>query len=211
MTLTQDGDEKGEAAAADPAAARLYDVRLVPHRSMNAANFRVLMLVFGAAGLFTSLPFVDRWARGRSPASWASTWRSCISPSAPTSMPQEPTRTSWSPRWNCCSRRSAPRGSGASFGSSRLDAARHGETRGVRRHAPGFAFARAKRRGGGVPRRRCQGGPRLGPGQGPERGQAWAAIFLKPVATCSNAPSLRVARSRRCARRWPRAGPSPTA
>lgn len=44
--------------ASDPAAERLFDVRLMPHRSMTPANFRVLMLAFGAAGLFTSLPFV---------------------------------------------------------------------------------------------------------------------------------------------------------
>ena len=44
--------------ASDPAAERLYDVLLMPHRSMTRANVRILMLVFGAAGIFTSLPFV---------------------------------------------------------------------------------------------------------------------------------------------------------
>ena len=59
MTPPQDRDhDDGEGSALDPAAERLFDVRLVPHRSLSAGNFRILMLVFAAAGVFTSLPFL---------------------------------------------------------------------------------------------------------------------------------------------------------
>ena len=44
--------------ALDPATERLFDVRLVPHRSLSASNFRILMVVFAAAGVFTSVPFI---------------------------------------------------------------------------------------------------------------------------------------------------------
>ena len=60
MTPPQDSHRDHEAAgsALDPAAECLFDVRLVPHRSLSAGNFKVLMLVFAAAGVFTSLPFL---------------------------------------------------------------------------------------------------------------------------------------------------------
>lgn len=45
-------------SSTDPSTERLYDVRLVPHRSLTASNFKILMVVFAAAGVFASLPFV---------------------------------------------------------------------------------------------------------------------------------------------------------
>ncbi len=60
MTPPQDSDTDGTSGGPvfDPSAERLFDARLVPHRSLSAGNFRVLMLVFAAAGIFTSVPFV---------------------------------------------------------------------------------------------------------------------------------------------------------
>ena len=59
--MERDEDDDRDRAVrpmADPSAERLFDVRLVPHRSLSLGNFRLLMLVFGGAGLFTSIPFV---------------------------------------------------------------------------------------------------------------------------------------------------------
>ncbi len=60
MTPPQNSDTDHGAPGSDPdpSAERLYDVRLVPHRSMSTGNVRILMLVFAAAGVFTSIPFV---------------------------------------------------------------------------------------------------------------------------------------------------------
>ena len=60
MAPAQDNDRDHDAAGSDfdPSAERLFDVRLVPHRSLSAGNFRILMLVFAAAGVFTSVPFI---------------------------------------------------------------------------------------------------------------------------------------------------------
>lgn len=59
MTPPDDREmDLGTVEAFDPAAERLFDVRLVPHRSLSSSNFRILMLVFAAAGVFTSLPFI---------------------------------------------------------------------------------------------------------------------------------------------------------
>ena len=41
-----------------PASMRLFDVRLAPHRSLTAANFRLLMALFGLVSVATSVPFV---------------------------------------------------------------------------------------------------------------------------------------------------------
>ena len=56
--LDQGGSDFAGDLALDPAVERLFDVRLVPHRSLTAGNFRILMLVFVAASVFTSVPFV---------------------------------------------------------------------------------------------------------------------------------------------------------
>jgi uncharacterized membrane protein len=37
---------------------RIFSARLTPHRSLSRSNFRLLLIVVGAAGLFTALPFV---------------------------------------------------------------------------------------------------------------------------------------------------------
>ena len=64
MTPPQDSDLDQGASdmaadpAPDPSSERLFDVRLVPHRSLTAGNFRILIMVFAAAGVFTSVPFV---------------------------------------------------------------------------------------------------------------------------------------------------------
>ena len=60
MAPAQDNDRDHDGAGSDfdPSAERLFDVRLVPHRSLSAGNFRILMLVFAAAGVFTSVPFI---------------------------------------------------------------------------------------------------------------------------------------------------------
>ena len=42
----------------DPGSARLLDVRIVPHRSLTAANFRLLMALFALVSVATSVPFV---------------------------------------------------------------------------------------------------------------------------------------------------------
>ncbi len=42
----------------DPTDQRLLDVRLVPHRSLTPAHFRVLMGVFTMVGTVSSLPFI---------------------------------------------------------------------------------------------------------------------------------------------------------
>lgn len=47
-----------DTTALDPAEARLLDIRIVPHRSLNAANFRVLMGVVCIAGAASSVPFL---------------------------------------------------------------------------------------------------------------------------------------------------------
>lgn len=41
-----------------PASMRLFDVRISPHRSLTAANFRVLMALFVVVSIATSIPFV---------------------------------------------------------------------------------------------------------------------------------------------------------
>lgn len=56
--LDQDASGSAEVPAHDPAAERLFDMHLVPHRSLTTGNFRILMLVFAAAGVFTSVPFI---------------------------------------------------------------------------------------------------------------------------------------------------------
>ncbi len=53
-----DLDHDAPGSMLNPALERLFDVRLVPHRSLSTGNFRILMLVFAAVGVFTSLPFV---------------------------------------------------------------------------------------------------------------------------------------------------------
>lgn len=58
MPPAHDGRLAEGCGGSDPTVERLYDVRLVPHRSLSVANFRTLMVVVAAAGLFTSLPFV---------------------------------------------------------------------------------------------------------------------------------------------------------
>ena len=45
-------------ASPSPPDRLLFDVRLVPHRSLGASQFRVLMGVFALAGTVSSLPFV---------------------------------------------------------------------------------------------------------------------------------------------------------
>ena len=42
----------------DPSARRLLDMRIRPHRSLTAANFRLLMIVFSLVGIVSSLPFI---------------------------------------------------------------------------------------------------------------------------------------------------------
>ena len=42
----------------DPNARRLLDVRIRPHRSLSAANFRLLMIMFAMIGVVASLPFI---------------------------------------------------------------------------------------------------------------------------------------------------------
>ena len=42
----------------DPNARRLLDVRIRPYRSLTAANFRLLMIVFSLVGIVASLPFI---------------------------------------------------------------------------------------------------------------------------------------------------------
>jgi uncharacterized membrane protein len=37
---------------------RIFSARLTPHRSLTRANFRLVLILVGAAGLFTALPFV---------------------------------------------------------------------------------------------------------------------------------------------------------
>jgi uncharacterized membrane protein len=37
---------------------RIFSARLTPHRSLTRANFRMVLILVGAAGLFTALPFV---------------------------------------------------------------------------------------------------------------------------------------------------------
>ncbi|MDB5642979.1 MAG: hypothetical protein JWN07_2296 [Hyphomicrobiales bacterium] len=37
---------------------RIFSARLTPHRSLSQANFRLLLVVVGLAGLFTALPFI---------------------------------------------------------------------------------------------------------------------------------------------------------
>lgn len=46
------------AGAQDPITECLLDLRLEPHRSLTAANVRLLLLLFGGVGVATSLPFV---------------------------------------------------------------------------------------------------------------------------------------------------------
>lgn len=62
MASPHDSDvEQGNISSSstfDPTAERLFEARLVPHRSLSSGNFRILMLVFAGAGVFTSLPFV---------------------------------------------------------------------------------------------------------------------------------------------------------
>ncbi|HLH12728.1 MAG TPA: DUF2244 domain-containing protein [Methylovirgula sp.] len=42
----------------DPATRRIFAVRLHPHRSLTKRNFRILLLIFSAISLVTTLPFV---------------------------------------------------------------------------------------------------------------------------------------------------------
>ncbi len=42
----------------DPNTRRLLDVRLRPHRSLTAANFRLVMIIFSLIGIVGSLPFI---------------------------------------------------------------------------------------------------------------------------------------------------------
>ena len=42
----------------DPADARLFDVRISPHRSLTRRNFRILMALFAGVSIASSLPFV---------------------------------------------------------------------------------------------------------------------------------------------------------
>ncbi len=37
---------------------RIFSARLTPHRSLTRKHFRLLLIIIGCAGLFTSLPFV---------------------------------------------------------------------------------------------------------------------------------------------------------
>lgn len=37
---------------------RIFSARLTPHRSLTRNHFRLLLIIIGAAGLFTALPFV---------------------------------------------------------------------------------------------------------------------------------------------------------
>jgi uncharacterized membrane protein len=37
---------------------RIFSARLTPHRSLTRTHFRLLLIIIGCAGLFTSLPFV---------------------------------------------------------------------------------------------------------------------------------------------------------
>ena len=45
-------------AVEDPVIARLFDVRISPHRSLSRRNFRLLMALFAGIGATSSLPFV---------------------------------------------------------------------------------------------------------------------------------------------------------
>ncbi|MBX9741889.1 MAG: DUF2244 domain-containing protein [Beijerinckiaceae bacterium] len=42
----------------DGAEKQLFSVRLIPHRSLSRANFRILLIVFSTACVFTALPFL---------------------------------------------------------------------------------------------------------------------------------------------------------
>ena len=42
----------------DPCNAQIFAARLSPHRSLGQRNFRLLMMIFAGACLFTSLPFL---------------------------------------------------------------------------------------------------------------------------------------------------------
>lgn len=55
---SQDANVPPDAPLDDPVAQRLLHVRLVPHRSLSAGNFRLLMGMFAAIGTASSLPFV---------------------------------------------------------------------------------------------------------------------------------------------------------
>ena len=48
----------GRSAASHPAEERLFDVRIVPHRSLSARNFKILMGGFCLVATLSSLPFV---------------------------------------------------------------------------------------------------------------------------------------------------------
>ena len=50
--------ESLEGSAYDPAAVRLFDARLTPHRSLTQGNVRLLVALFAAVGAATSLPFI---------------------------------------------------------------------------------------------------------------------------------------------------------
>ena len=49
---------KGGRYDGDPSDRPLFVARLRPHRSLTQRNFRILLMVFGGASLFASLPFV---------------------------------------------------------------------------------------------------------------------------------------------------------
>ncbi len=49
------GERRGEE---HPASKCLLDVRIVPHRSLSSANFRLLMALFALVSIVTSVPFV---------------------------------------------------------------------------------------------------------------------------------------------------------
>ena len=76
----------------DPA---LFAARLQPHRSLARRNFRLLMMVFLGANIFTSMSvYFPR--RCRSPASSGSTSRFSTSHSRQITAPHAPMRTSGS-------------------------------------------------------------------------------------------------------------------
>ncbi len=52
-TIEQQNEE-----APDPAAQRIYAVRLHPHRSLSERNFRILLCIFSAISFLTTIPFV---------------------------------------------------------------------------------------------------------------------------------------------------------
>lgn len=49
---------QGISAEAEPGACVLFETRLKPHRSLTRRNFHLLLMIFSAGSLFTSMPFV---------------------------------------------------------------------------------------------------------------------------------------------------------